>query len=58
MTAGQDLAEALRRHKPVGALVPPAAFAKADANLWTLAKLAVGPIPAADRRSLEQLVGY
>lgn len=50
---GSDLAEAARRHRPAGALVPPASFAKPGANLWTLAKLAAGPIPAADFRSLE-----
>lgn len=53
---GSDLARAIRQHIPAGALVPPAAFAKDGANLWTLAKLAAGPIPAADFRSLEALL--
>lgn len=53
---GTDLAAAVRRHLPAGAIVPPAAFAKDGANLWTLAKLAAGPISAADRRSLETLL--
>jgi hypothetical protein len=53
---GRDLAEAVRRYTPRGATMPPAAFAKDGANLWTLAKLAVGPIPAADFRSLEALL--
>lgn len=57
--AGHDLAEALRRYQPAGAIVPPATFAKPGTNLWTLAKLAfAGPIPARDRLSLEQLIGY
>lgn len=53
-----DLAAAVRQYRPAGALVPPASFARDDASLWTLAKLAASPIPAADRRSLEQLIGY
>lgn len=56
MTAGSDLAAAVLRYQPAGATVPPASFAKDGANLWTLAKLATGPIPAADRRSLEQML--